>query len=322
MAEAAAGAGYDARIASAFVALGYDLFPFAAFDGAGRVIVPGGVKYPEYVQAGLGRIAQAPIWTELYRTLSVLDNPQWGVFAAGIGFGPRTLNIAVFKSVSSVRDRGAAHQWTLSYQTTVARTLRRFAGTRHLVDPKWLSYLDEALDKLPAQEQADDPAEAWVRPAQSGGGAPPAAGANPEAVVPWLLLGLRFMSGLLQRFTPSTELRTTVFWFPTSGTPTLDRPFASRWWPIHGDYQHDGAIRAVHALWEPRAKLRFIKGQDVNWSHWLWAMPHELWQWCRAFYPTLNCGGAGQLLAGSPCVADLAAKDPVPSAEGLTPTVY
>jgi hypothetical protein len=50
-----------------------------------------------------------------------------------VGFGSKTVNVAVFKPVSSVADAAAAHQWSVSYQTVVARTLRQFAGSHHLV---------------------------------------------------------------------------------------------------------------------------------------------------------------------------------------------
>jgi hypothetical protein len=74
-----------------------------------------------------------------------------------VGFGSKTVNVAVFKPVSSVANAAAAYQWSVSYQTVVARTLRQFAGSHHLVDPRWLAWVNEALDKLPPGSEIRGP---------------------------------------------------------------------------------------------------------------------------------------------------------------------
>ncbi len=321
--------GYDARIASSFVGLGYDVFPFEAFDGSGRLKVPDSVKYPDYITDGLGVVARAPIWSMLYRTLSVLDDPQWNVFAAGVGFGSKTVNVALFKAISSVADAEAAHQWSLSYQTTVARTIRQFAGTHHLVDPKWLKLANDAIDRLPPKEKQNDPdgkTPGGGEPRDLLVGADPPATASGVAVeaagfVPWLLLGLRSVLGVLERFTPKNEVRTTVFWYSGKGQ-TIDRNFVGNWKPVHIDYMWEGNLRTVHGMWEPVALPHIWHGSGVPWSRWLWAMPHEPWQWCRAMYPTLQCGGPGLQGTGDLCIGELGASTPFDAPEatdGIVP---
>lgn len=303
--------GFDPRIASALLTLGYDVFPFEAFDQAGRVRIPDGVRYPEHVKDGLARVATAPAWAEIFRTLSVLDDRQWGVYMAGVGFGPRTLNVAVFRSVTSVSGPAAAHQWSVSYQTTVATSLRQFAGRRHPIDPTWLGYVDEALDRLEQQGVTADAARPAAPPGQVRDGSAVGSDEVVELAAPsWLLLGLRFLSGLFSRLTVTTEIRTTVFWFPPQDHPRLDVGFGGSWTPLHVDYMYDGSIRSVHATWDPRIP-KLVRGKDVPWGRWLWAMPHELWQWCRAFYPTRSCGGPGLASAGELVWAETPASAPV-----------
>lgn len=313
--------GFDRRIASGMRGLTYELFPFEAFDEAGRVRVPGSVQYPTYIREGLGTVARAPIWDAFYATLSVLDDPQWNVFSAGTSFVGRTANVVVFKSVNSVSGPAAAHQWSLSYQQVVARSLKAFSGNRYLVDPKWLSLLDEAMNRLPPDQKQDDPAKKPGGGQEDPDGAltgPVTDGVGAEVVgfVPWLLLGLRAMSTLLGRFTPRTEIRTTVFWYPT-GSQVLDRPFAERWTPLHTDYMNDGTLRMLHALWEPAKLPHFWYGSGIDWKKFLWAMPHDVCDWSRSFYPTLSCGPSRR---GGGLGADEAAGTAGPGAwDGIEP---
>jgi hypothetical protein len=275
--------GYDQRIATAFVGLGYDLFPFEAFDGAGRVIVPDVVHYPDYIQEGLGVVSQSGIWQELYKTVSVLGNPPWNVFSCGLNFTERAVNVAIFKPIYPVADARAAHQWVLSYQAVPETTISGFAALHHFVDPKWLSLLDDAIDKLPVsltQEFAGSP---------SGRTDSPKGAVGKESLVGWLALGLRAMSGVLRAVSVRSAIRTTVFWYP-SGQQVIDQAFAAAWIPLHFDYITQPNLRAVNGLWEPGDLPHFFAGREVNWNRAFWAVPNTLSQWCRAFYPTLNCG--------------------------------
>src|SRR4051795_5688311 len=103
--------GYDARIARAMLKLGYRVFPFEAFDGSGNLKTP--VDFPPDVDAGLGRIVSNPAWADLYRTLSPLGAE--GVFMAGIGFLNDRVQVALFRSTTSVPDAKTAMNWAQSY---------------------------------------------------------------------------------------------------------------------------------------------------------------------------------------------------------------
>ncbi|WP_133411843.1 hypothetical protein [Agromyces badenianii] len=296
--------GFDARVSSAMLSLGYDVFPFEAFDPSGRVKIPEMVQLPTHVRDGIGRVAVAPAWAEIYRTLSVLDDPQWRCFMVGVGYQSGTLNVAIFKPSNSVGGPDQAHEWSRSYQSTVATTLKSFSGTRHVVDPAWFEVLDDAIDKVKQYREdrknpATDPASGTAT--GDAGIDPPKGELGTDALGTFdvVLMGLSFMSKFLRTLKVSTEIRTTVYWYAVSGTD-MNLDFARRWRPIHTDYRLDGTIRAVHGLWDPApapGSPRFWKGSEVDWKAWLWKMPHESWQWCMAFYPTLNCGGP-QLLAG------------------------
>src|SRR5690242_14286211 len=129
--------GYDQRIAAGLIGLGYDYFPFEAFDRTGHIIIPDRVQYPSYLKDGLGVVSEAPAWAELFRTLSILANQQWGVYSAGIGFSSKSINVAVFKAISSVANAQSAQEWSRSYHEIIASTIQGFAGRRYLIDPKW-----------------------------------------------------------------------------------------------------------------------------------------------------------------------------------------
>ncbi len=311
--------GYDQRIAAALVALGYDYFPFEAFDSTGHVIIPDRVQYPGYLKDGLGRVSEAPAWAELFRTISILGNPQWDVYSAGLGFSSTSINVAVFKSTITVDDAYSAHEWSRSYHEIIASTIQGFAGTRYAVDPRWVGWLNEAIDRLPSSERINDPAEGVVSvnsiPAPTGEHTPtPMTGQATEAFsIPWLLLGLRAMLGLFERLTVKPSVRSTIWWYSSAGT-TIDLPFARGWIPIHVDYMGKGNKRTVHGLWETNESIlpQFWRGSEVPWDRFGWAMPHQLWQWCRAMYPQGRCGGPG-LIQGSEAVGQAAPIEGIPS---------
>jgi hypothetical protein len=296
--------GFDSRIVSGFLGLGLDNFPFAAYDGAGRLKIPDSVDFPTHVQEGVGKVVKAPIWSSLYKTMTVLDDPTWNTFSAGIGFNGRNVTVAIFKGMSSVPDAEAAAEWTYSYTTVVARTIRQFAGKQYVIDPAWISAANAALDNLPASEKKNDPAGEQGEGEEGGedegahGTYRPiiselehAEGLAAAAFVPWLLMGLRSILALLEKYAPSPGVRTTVWWYPAPGQQVTQQ-LASSWTPMHTDYRYDGALRTVSGIWDP-AHRAFWASRNVNWKDWGWAMPHEPWMWCRSFYPIGRCGGPG-----------------------------
>jgi hypothetical protein len=293
--------GYDSRIPVAYLSLGYDLFPFQAFDDAGQLIIPGSVSYPSWVKENIGRLASAPIWEPIYKTLSVLDSSQWDAFAAGVGFGSNDLRVSVFKSLRSVPNADAAYEWGRSYLGTITPTLAQYAGTHRVIDPAILKAISEALDMLPGNQKQNDPKTdpGGKRP---GGGDPISLSLGEDApvsetdaasamsgFVPWLLLGLRFLTSLATNVALKNAVLTTVWWYPPQGM-TIDKSFVEGWKPIHTTYDR-GRNRVVHGIWDPSGMPKIWWGTEVKWGGWFGGMPHEPWQWCRAFYPTLNCGG-------------------------------
>jgi hypothetical protein len=314
-------ANYDPRIASAFAALGYDVFPFSAFDSAGRPIVPDDLKIPSHYTEATGRIATTPVWSEIYKAVSVLDDPGWNCYMAGLAFVGNDVRVVIFKALSTVKSAEEANQWSRSYESTVEQTISEYAGRSHIVDPAWVATLNEMIGVLPAenkqgdpkagQGQAQVPGSADPAGSRPGGGTPadgavtavakdpsamPANAASSEAlgVAPWLLLALRAMSSVLTNLTKRTYVRTTVFWY-TTGTMEVDMAWASNWTPLHRLYA-DSKKRTVHGVWRAAGPKRglpaIIYGVDPAWrGPGVPDMPHDPWQWCRAFYPTAPCEG-------------------------------
>lgn len=301
--------GVDPRVQTAMLSLGYDVFPFEAYDSAGRVKVPDAVQFPSYVRDGLGKIAAAPAWAEIYRTLSVLDGEPWRCYMVGVGFQSGTLNIAIFKAASTAPTPQHADRWSSSYQTTVATSLKTFAGNRYAIDPAWFDVLDTAIEKVKEVNDDKKPKDTIVV-GRAEGGEPPigAEDLEVESLNPldYVLMGLSFVSKFLRTLKLSTEIRTTTFWYATTGV-RMDLAYAQRWVPLHRDYRYLGKIRMLHMLWDPASSPSIWSGSAINWTEWLWRMPHEPWQWCRAFYPMGKCGGPSLVYAGLEGEARLAA---------------
>ena len=316
-------ANYDPRIAAAFAALGYDVFPFAAFDDAGQPIVPSGVTIPEQYKATVGRIAQAPVWSEIYRAMSLLDNPDWRSYMAGLAFVGNDIRVAIFKSIASVDgDAEKAQQWALSYANTIEQTISEYGGRSHVVDPSWANVINDIIGILPPEEKAGDPsaaAPAKGAPGQVPGAVDPAgktpgvgsltvapvaaiakedkalpAGATTSSslgVPPLLLLGLKAMAAVLSKATVRTYVRSTVFWYTHQGFD-VDLEWAKGWKPLHISYSA-AERRAVHGIWNssgPKPERPALICGNPKWRGIeVPDMPHDIWQWCQVFYPTANC---------------------------------
>ncbi len=204
-----------------------------------------------------------------------------------------------------MRNVQEAHQWMVSYSTVVARTIRQFAGQQYLIDPAWVSAANTALANLPASERQNDPAKGGKAGGGNGNqggqgkrGSPLPISSDIEgdpalvaSFIPWLMMGLKSILGLLEKYAPKPEVRTTVWWFPPS-TQQMTLDYRQHFYPMHTDYMYDGVIRSLAGIWDYR-NLRFHYSSNVDWTKWLWRMPHEPWQWCRAFNPVGNCGGPG-----------------------------
>lgn len=296
-------AGYDPRIGGAFAALGYDMFPFSAFDSAGRPIIPSDAQIPAHYAEAVGRIATAPVWSEVYKAVSVLDDPPWGSYMAGLAFVGNDLRVVIFKSIASVADAAAAHQWSLSYQSTVEDTISQYAGRSHIVDPAWAKTISEVIGLVPGQAALAEAVGEGDAILSSGDSADevPAGASRVEtlAILPWLFFALKAMASVLTNVTVRTYVRTTVFWY-TTGAMDVDLARAAGWTPLHTPYVA-GNKRTVHGIWNaagPNSKRpAIIWGQSPPWrGPSVPDMPHEPWQWCRAFYPTARCGGPRALL--------------------------
>jgi hypothetical protein len=309
-------AGYDPRIARAYGALGYDTFPFEAFDGDGRLRSLDPVQVPDHYKQAVGKIAVQPVWADIYRAISLLANADHRCFMAGLRFVGDSIALAVFKPLTSVAGAQAGHNWSMNYGGTIAQTVSDYAGRSYLVDPAWAKTLADVIDALPERDRQNDPNKPPPRPVSAdespaawaddraelprdASAAPPASGLPPLA-----LLGLRVLSSVLSNWTVRTKVLTTVWWYPASGQPDVDLPGAQAWLPLHTEYAASRR-RTVHGIWNPGPPAqvpRIWSSTKVLWRGLGVAdMPHMPWQWCAAFYPNAKC--APQIAAAGPLTA-------------------
>src|SRR3954452_9759838 len=61
--------------------MGLDVFPFGAYDGYGRLKVDPAVNEP--LKRELRNVLEQPVWTDLWKELSLFDNPGYECFALG-----------------------------------------------------------------------------------------------------------------------------------------------------------------------------------------------------------------------------------------------
>ncbi|HEX8767707.1 MAG TPA: hypothetical protein VF714_05010 [Jatrophihabitans sp.] len=294
--------GFDSRVARAMLKLGYRIFPFEAFDQAGNLRLSAQVNFPPDVDAGLGRIVSNPLWGDLYRTLSPLAAE--GVFMAGIGFLNDRVQVALFRSTTSVPNPAAAMNWASAYHGTVEATLHGYAGRSYAVDPALRKVIDKARGYLPAggtnlagadegtDEQGTDEEgtdEEGIAVQAEGPDAPVAERPVVAAGIPWLTYGLDLLAELLVNATVRTKVLTTVCWYPPS-LAGLD--FARRWKPIHANALQAGVIsghRSAHLIWNPVGSPVIWHGTEVSWKGPGLDMPAEPFQWCQALRPLANC---------------------------------
>jgi hypothetical protein len=235
---------------------------------------------------------------------------------AGVGFPGDHIRVALFKSLRSVPDPNSAHNWARSYHNVVSKTVSDYAGRSHHIDPTWVNVLRTVIGQLPADQKQGDPRNGATDPA---GKAPmpileagPASGSDvaavgegedapagfppsAEGVPPWLLFGLRVVLAVLDT-TRRTKVLTTVFWYTPEGMARVDMNGASAWIPLHQLYASSGR-RSAHGIWNadgpmPNESPSIWSGSSPKWRGLgVEDMPHEPWQWCQAFYPTVDCGG-------------------------------
>lgn len=281
--------GYDSRAARAMLKLGYRIFPFEAFDRFGNLKTEAHVDFPPDVDAGLGRIVSNPLWGDLYRTLSPLAAE--GVFMAGIGFLNDRVQVALFRSTSSVTDARAAMNWSTAYHGTVESTLHGYAGRTYALDPTLRKVIDKARGYLPAGGQglADPPEGGDESAVQTDEEFAPAAEKPvPATGVSWLALGLDLLGELLVNASVRTKVLTTVIWYPPK---VADQAFAGQWQPIHATLQ-TGVVsghRSAHLIWNPVGLPVTWRGTEVSWKGPGLDMPADPTQWCQSLRPTANC---------------------------------
>jgi len=287
--------GYDVRIARAMLKLGYRIFPFEAFDGSGNLKTS--VNFPPDVDAGLGRIVSNPLWADLYRTLSPLGAE--GVYMAGIGFLNDRVQVALFRSTTSVPDARSAMNWSAAYHGTVEATLHGYAGRAYVLDPALRKVVDKARGYLPPSGQGVLDPDAAGDGFGDGDGdgtvqteaadAPAAEKPVPATGVSWLGLGLDLLAELLVNVSVRTKVLTTVCWYPPR---VADRDFAARWQPIHATNLQTGVVsghRSAHLIWNPVGMPVTWRGTGVSWRGPGLDMPAEPAQWCQALRPLANC---------------------------------
>lgn len=296
--------GFDSRIAAALLSLGYRIFPFEAFDQNGKLLVPDSVDFPEDVETGLGTIVSNPLWADLYRTMSPLRSHH-RVFMAGIGFINDRVQVALFKSTTTVSGPQEAMNWADSYHNTVEQTLHRYAGTSYLLNPAWRTIVDKAKGALPPAQrdaQADDVSNS-VQDGQAPDGPPSDEPLHVAAIPPWLLFGLDLIFELVTKATVRTKVLTTVAWYPDK---PVDNAWAAAWKPIHTDLQRGwlSGHRSTHLIWNPVGLPVTISGQGVAWQGPGLDMPHLPVQWCQALRPLANCLGRPTATANGVDVTD------------------
>lgn len=280
--------GFDSRAADAMLKLGYRIFPFEAFDTSGNLRIPDSVDYPPDVASGLSRITANPMWKDIYRTMSPLQRSD-KVFMAGVGLVNERVQIALFKSTTTVGDQRLAMNWSQGYHDTTAATIQQYAGTAYLLDPAYRDILEKAraglppalsdIEKLPSEEVLFASAEEEP---------PDGATLLAAGVVPWLKFGLDVLLEFVTKVAVRTKVLTTVVWYPAS---PASLPFAQNWTPIHTDWQTGwlSGHRTAHLIWNPVGSPVTWRGSEISWKGPGMDMPHEPAQWCQALSPLSNC---------------------------------
>lgn len=296
--------GFDSRIAAAMLGLGYRIFPFEAFDSSGRLVVPDSVDFPPDVAAGLGKIASNPLWTDLFRTMSPLGS-HYKVFMAGVGLVDDRVQVAIFKSATSVADPTEAMNWADSYHSTVEETLHRYAGTSYLIDANWRAVVDKARGSLPPAAQDVQGVDVATAFQTADNGAPASEErAAQVAIVPALRFALDLFFELVTKVTVRTKVLSTVAWYPSD--PPVDLAWAGAWKPVHANLQKGwlSGHRSAHLIWNPIGLPVTIRGAAVAWKGPGMDMPHDPVQWCQALRPLANCLNRPQLSTNELGVAD------------------
>jgi len=282
--------GFDSRIADAMLSLGYRIFPFEAFDQTGNLLVPDSVDFPADVDAGLGRIVANPAWKDLYRVMSPLQR-QRRVFMAGIGFMNDRVQVALFKSTTTVGNANEALSWADGYYGTTEASMHAYAGESYLLDPQFRMIIDKARGMLPAAQQDVDADVASATIQTDSEDAPPTEEpANSQALAPWLKFGLDLLADVVTKATVRTKVLTTVAWYASQ---VADQTFAANWKPIHANLQTGwlSGHRSAHLIWNPVGAPVTWFGSGVAWKGPGLDMPHTPVQWCQALRPLADCIG-------------------------------
>jgi hypothetical protein len=284
-------------------ALGYEMFPFSAFDRSGRIILPDELRIPDHYKEQIGRIATVPFWTEIYKTVSVLDDANFRAFMAGLSYSETSVNVVIFKSMNGVSPT-QANNWGNAYNGTIVKTLRQLAGQSHLVDPSILNAINAVIPLIPESTSPGDPSAVQVArpddpniPSEDEGAV--------SSLIPIVLVGLKFLSAILGNVRERTDVLSTVWWYPRNGY-YVGAPGAVGWIPLHKEFA-DGNERTVHGIWNPQIPKsppvpRFWSGKEIKWrGPWVRDMPHVPVQWCQAFYALARCAptNLGEATGGS-----------------------
>ncbi|HET7507412.1 MAG TPA: hypothetical protein VFJ53_03550, partial [Solirubrobacterales bacterium] len=87
----------DLQVVTAIQLLGLDVFPFGAFDAYGRLQVEPGVT--DELKRELRDVLEQPVWRDIFRVLSLFDNPGYEAFALGFRARPGSIRVVAFRQL-------------------------------------------------------------------------------------------------------------------------------------------------------------------------------------------------------------------------------
>lgn len=295
-APTATAAPIDPRIRQLYVAAGYYLFPFEAFDLDGRPTTPGFTP-PDELKRVLEDAAFAPLWGPIYGRLSVLGQPgsPWRIYSAGVGFSEIGVNLVIGKSLDSFATAGdpwdIAVRWVKNLGTAPLSEVQLLAGRQYNVPRPLLDNLRAALEAIrailggggggsggggggtptPAPVTPPDPGQSPPAPGPPGPG-PPSRGEDTHATVETDALtpaaAVKIVAGLLEaagKLTRTRYVNAIVLWHVPERWGTAFPDQAKRYKDLlERPYDFGGNRRIVNAIWDAaNGSLWFSRRTDA-----------------------------------------------------------
>jgi hypothetical protein len=139
----------DSRLRSKlYRGLGFDTFPFHAYDEFGDIVVPDDVHFPPEQQAQLDQTLAAPQWKQIFRILTTLQTPEWACYSAALRFLGKDVELVVAKSIDSVPGGIKAAEWCESLGLTLLKSIQEWAGSQWTIDHGVLNGLIAVLNVI------------------------------------------------------------------------------------------------------------------------------------------------------------------------------